>query len=152
MTEVSETIINDDEMKFKDSDTVVSHSKFIRGLLLTLGTIFAIVGLVGAFIPFLPTTPLLLLAAACYMHSSRRMYIWLMSNPIFGKFLRQYRSGLGITIKSKVIAIIFLWFSLSTSTIFLIPKQMWWAQIIMLAIALGVTIHILRIKTYIDKT
>jgi uncharacterized membrane protein YbaN (DUF454 family) len=162
MTDISETI-NDgladsrkccdecNDIPSIDEDKVISHSKIVRGLLITIGTICVIIGVGGAFVPVLPTTPFLLLAAACYMRSSRRMFNWLIKNPLFGKHLRRYWAGCGITKKMKAIAIIFLWFSLTGSTLILVPSNMWWIKLLLAVIGIGVTIHILSIKTYVKS-
>jgi uncharacterized membrane protein YbaN (DUF454 family) len=148
-------IVNDSSGKVdiipQVNENQIIHSKLGRWLLMISGTICAIIGLVGAFIPVLPTTPFLLLAALCYMRSSRRMYNKLVSNPIFGKPLRWYYEGRGVSAKVKIIAIIFLWFSLSASAILLIPANMWWARLVFLVIAIGVTIHIIYIKPLVVR-
>ena len=90
-----------------DQMQIVSN-KFVRGLLIIAGTFFVFIGTIGIFLPILPTTPFLLLAAACYARSSKRFYTWLLNNKLFGKFIRNYREGKGVPLKVKILTIFFL--------------------------------------------
>jgi uncharacterized protein len=125
-----------------------------RNLLIVCGTVSVGFGLVGIFVPVLPTTPFLLLAAYCYGRSSSKFYDWLLSNRWFGEYIRNYREGRGIPLKQKIFSITMLWLTIGYAVWFVIP--LWWAQVIMLGIATGVTVHLLRVKTWrpgdIEKT
>ena len=77
---------------------------FIRILWITLGSIFVAIGTIGIFVPGLPTTVFMLLAAACYVRSSERLYNWLIRNKTFGKYIKDYREGKGMPIKAKIFA------------------------------------------------
>jgi uncharacterized membrane protein YbaN (DUF454 family) len=68
---------------------------WIRILLVIAGTLFVGLGIIGIFIPVLPTTPFLLLAAACYARSSRKFHEWLLNNRWFGDYIRNYLQGKG---------------------------------------------------------
>lgn len=118
-----------------------------RSLLLTAGILSVALGLLGVVLPVLPTTPFLLLAAACFLRSSERMHRWLLSNRVFGEYLRRYRNGEGLPLSSKVTTIVFLWGTLGASALFAVPPRLWWVRLVLMAVGLGVTIHILRIKT-----
>lgn len=76
-----------------------------RGLWLVGGLFFVAVGAVGIVVPGLPTTPLLLLAAACFARSSPRLYAWLLRNKTFGPLIDDYRAGRGVSMRVKVSAI-----------------------------------------------
>lgn len=117
----------------------------IRRLLIIAGTFFVVMGIIGIFLPILPTTPFLLLAAWCYAKSSKRFYNWLISNKWFGNYIENYREGRGVPLKIKVLSISFLWITISFS-VFLIVAN-FWVRIILILIAIGVTIHILTIRT-----
>ncbi len=106
-------------------------------------------GLLGIFIPLLPTTPLLLLAAACYARSSRRFYGWLTTNRLFGSYISDYREGRGIPAGQKVLTIVFLWLTISITGVFF--TDAWWLRGLLLAVALGVTIHLVRMRTQSRK-
>ena len=75
---------------------------WIRLLLIIAGTVSVGLGIIGMFIPLLPTTPFLLLAAACYARSSQRLYHWLLYNKWFGKYIRNYLQRKGIPLKLKI--------------------------------------------------
>lgn len=72
-------------------------------------------GVLGAFLPVLPTTPFLLLAAACYVRSSERHYRWIMENRVLGPAIRDYHERRAIRPRVKAAALVFLWASLAVS-------------------------------------
>jgi uncharacterized membrane protein YbaN (DUF454 family) len=115
-----------------------------RPLLITIGTICVAIGVIGIFIPLLPTTPFLLLAAACYLRSSPRFHSWLMNNRFFGTYIRNFTEGRGIPIKVKVFTIILLWVTISISICLAAPNLI--IKAILIIIAIGVTLHIIFIK------
>jgi uncharacterized membrane protein YbaN (DUF454 family) len=117
-----------------------------KALLIFAGTLFVALGVLGMFLPLLPTTVFLLLAAYCYSRSSDRFHTWLVNNRLLGKYIRNYKSGRGISVRQKVSTILFLWASIGLS-IWLVSGR-FWATLFLLAVALGVTIHILWIRTY----
>jgi uncharacterized membrane protein YbaN (DUF454 family) len=117
-----------------------------RIALISLGTFFLCLGIVGIFIPILPTTPFLLIAAALYARSSQKFYSWLMNNRLFGRYIKSYREGKGIPLKIKLITITLLWITIGISAIF--ATDILWIRILLAAVAAGVTIHIATIKTY----
>lgn len=114
-------------------------------LLIAVGSISVALGMLGVFLPLLPTTPFLLLAAACYVRSSDRFYEWLITHKYFGHHIKNYRDGHGIPLRAKIIALSMLWLTIGSSVIFFVPFLS--VKILLLLIASGVTIHLLRIKT-----
>ena len=118
--------------------------KPIKVLLITLGTIFVGVGIIGIFIPVLPTTPFLLISTALYARSSKKFYSWLINNKIFGTYIKNYREGRGIPLNLKIITIALLWIAIGCSAIFAI--DIFWIRVILVIIAIGVTIHIIGIR------
>jgi len=102
-------------------------------------------GLVGIIIPLLPTTPFLLLAAACYLRGSERMYRWLLTNRVFGKYLDDYRERRGVPLKVKAVGITVLWTTIGLTALFAVSEAI--VQIVLIAVAFVVTVHILTIKT-----
>ena len=133
----------------KSNQTDIISNRVLRYLLIIFGTIFLGFGIIGIFFPVLPTTPFLLLAAACYARSSKRVYDWLMNNKWFGTYIKNYREGRGVPLKFKIFTISLLWLTILFSVFFVINN--FWIKIILILIAIGVTIHILTIKTYKQK-
>lgn len=122
----------------------------IKALLIVLGTFCVALGALALFLPVLPTTPFLLLAAICYARSSERFYHWLVANPWCGEFIRNYREGRGITLKLKIFTISLLWLTIGSTAWFAVSQ--WWIRWILLGIAVGVTIHLVMTKTYKPMT
>jgi uncharacterized membrane protein YbaN (DUF454 family) len=116
-----------------------------RYLLIIIGTLFLGLGIIGIFLPLLPTTPFLLLAAACYTRSSKRLYNWLLTNRWLGNYIRNYRERKEVPFKIKILSISFLWIAIGYSAIFVVHILL--GRIILILIATGVTIHILCIQT-----
>lgn len=119
-----------------------------KAALLVIGSASVAAGAVGAFVPVLPTTPFLLLSAACYLRASEKMYRWLLSNRVFGAYLSRYLKGEGLPLSTKIATLALLWPSLGVSAFVAIPARLWWARLILLAVGLGVTIHLIALKTY----
>lgn len=125
----------------------LKKKRFVRGLLIVAGTICLALGAIGLVLPILPTTPFLLLSAACYMRSSERLHKWLINNRWFGEYIRNYQSGKGIPLKTKIIALSFLWLAILYSTLFIVDEIIF-AQIALLIIAAGVSLHLIRLPTF----
>lgn len=125
-------------------DTRQYRNPLVRSTLLVIGWLAVLLGVIGIFLPVLPTTPFLLLAAACFVRSSRRFYDWLVSHPRLGPWFRDYLEGNGIPLKAKVYAIATMWLSISVSC-WLVPFI--WARVGMLISASLVTLYILRQRT-----
>jgi uncharacterized membrane protein YbaN (DUF454 family) len=110
------------------------------------GTLAVCLGIVGMILPILPTTPFLLLAAFFYARSSKRIYNKLLNNRWFGEYIRNYREGRGIPLRQKVLTLLLLWLTIGNTIWFLTPQL--WVKILLLLIASGVTIHLVRMKTF----
>ncbi len=114
----------------------------VRVLLLITGTISVVLGVVGIFLPILPTTPFLLLAAACYVRSSNKFYTWLVSHPVLSKYILAYLDGQGIPRKAKYYTLLVMWLTMSISA-FIVP--LWQVSVLLLCIGLGVSAYIWRL-------
>ena len=130
----------------KKNDKRKISSKLIRRLMIFAGSFFVGLGILGIFLPILPTTPFLLLAAACYAKSSKRFYNWLINNKWLGIYIKNYREGNGIPLKVKVLSVSLLWFTIGYSVVFVVNTFL--IQVILILIAIGVTIHVLSIRTF----
>ena len=102
----------------------VRLSKFflIRVMWIFLGSLFVTLGTIGVFVPGLPTTVFLIIAAACYIRSSQKLYNWLISNKTFGPLIKDYREGKGMPKKAKVLALSMITIFAGSSSIFLIDN------------------------------
>ena len=121
-----------------------SRHRLVRIFLIAVGWLSVVLGVIGIFLPVLPTTPFLLLAAGCFARSSPRFYQWLINNKRLGPWIRDYLEGNGIPLKGKVYAIGLMWISIGFSC-WLVPLV--WARVFMLISAVLVTVYIARQKT-----
>lgn len=111
----------------------------------TLGFTSLILGIIGIALPILPTTPFLLLSSYLFLKSSERLYNWLLKNKILGQYIKDFQIEKSIPLKVKISSISLLWITISTSAIFFI--HIIWIKLLLFAIAIGVSIHILHYKT-----
>lgn len=122
----------------------VSNSRLARWLYLSAGCVLVGIGVLGIFLPLLPTTIFFILAAGCFGKSSPGAYRWLNTNRCFGKYLRNYRERHGATVGTKVTSLGSLWFGIGAAAFFAHTP---WISVVLLAIAVGVSIHLLRLTT-----
>ncbi len=125
------------------------QDKLKRRLLVVAGIIFTGIGIIGIVVPILPTTPFLLLATACYMRSSQRLYNWLLNNRLLGIYISSYVQGKGMPLRVKVFTLILLWITIGLSIWFVSQDIL--IRVILVIVAVGVTIHIILIKNYEKK-
>ena len=123
-------------------------SAFAKKILVLIGFASLFLGIIGIAVPLLPTTPFLLLSAACFLRGSDRLYQWLMNNRLFGSYIRNYQEHKAIPLKAKILAISLLWITILYSIIFILESV--YIRILLVAIAVAVTLHILHYKT-LDK-
>ena len=123
----------------------LSPLRVVRYFYIAAGTVTLVAGLAALFVPGLPTSPLLLLTAFCYARGSERFYLWLITNPHFGRYIRALRNGEGIPLRIKVYAIVMLWATLGSTIVFIVP--LWPVKIILTLVGLGVTVYIGQLPT-----
>lgn len=116
-----------------------------KWLYIITANFLVLLGVIGISVPVLPTTIFLILAASLYLKSSEIYYNWLINNKILGKYIKEYLEHKGMPLSSKIVSITFLWVGISFSVIFLI--DIYWVKLLLLAIAVGVTIHLIMLKT-----
>ena len=122
-----------------------SSGRAMRYLWIVAGTVSLAIGVIGVAIPLLPTTPFLLLAAACYMRGSKRMHRWLMNNRVLGQYIRNYAEGRGVSVRFKIFTIALLWITILFTAFIILSEPI--IQTILVLIAVLVSIHVARIKT-----
>jgi len=120
-------------------------NSLLKILLIIAGTISLILGIIGIFVPLLPTTPLLLLSAWCYLRSSEKLYLWVTQNRIFGRYIRNYQEGKGAPLYFKIFTLILLWGTIIYTTFYVINYLP--LRLLLLIIAISVTVHIYLIPT-----
>ncbi len=116
-----------------------------RAFYLIIGTIALALGALGLFLPVLPTTPFVILAAACYLRSSKRMHAWILESKLFGEMIRNYQAGKGLRRDTKIRALVLMWATISVSAYFFVDQYIFRGA--MFLVASGVTIYILRLPT-----
>lgn len=119
--------------------------KLKKWFLISFGIIFLIIGLIGIILPVLPTTPFLLLAAVCFLHSSPRLHTALLRQRYIGAYLRNYLEEKGMSLISKIWTLSLLWIALGFTAAF--ATDILAVRLILITVLIGVTIHILLIKT-----
>ena len=123
----------------------MNKARIYKWFLITVGIISVGLGLLGVFVPVLPTTPFLLLAAGCFMRSSQRLYDWLIHHKWFGEYIRNYREYRAIPLRAKVVTLVLLWSVIGTTALFAVT--LWWVRVLLGVVAVGVTLHLLHLKT-----
>ena len=115
-----------------------------RGIFFFIG-IFALgLGILGMALPVLPTTPFLLLSGAMFLRSSDQMADWLFNHKMFGPPIRNYLEHKSVDKRSKILAMALLWPTILVSVSLVDPP---WLKFLLVIIALGVSFHILSMKT-----
>ena len=117
-------------------------SRLMRGLLIVCGTVCVGLGILGIFLPLMPTTVFLLMAAACYARSSERFHRRLVEHPVLGPYIRHRR---GLTPRQKAVILTTLWASLG-ATMFWTARAPW-MRLLLLTVGVGVTLHVARIPS-----
>ena len=105
------------------------------------GVLALLLGIIGLFLPLLPTTPFLLLASACFARGSTRLHRWLLQHRVFGVYLRNVEAGNGIPLRAKIVALALMWTSLGIS---FLRFEHTGLRILLLAIGCAVSIYLLR--------
>ena len=118
----------------------------MRIFLIIVGSLSLVLGIVGIFVPMLPTTPFLLLSAAAWVKASPKLYKWLMNHKLFGEYIRNYREHRAIPLRAKIISVSLLWLTIGYC-IFAVVNEWWWAQVLLAIVAIAVSWHILSFKT-----
>jgi hypothetical protein len=113
-------------------------------IFIILGSLFLILGIIGIFLPVLPTTPFLLLTSFFYLKSSKKLHNWLINHKVFGEYIYNYITYKGVKKKDKIKSLILLYLTLSIS-FYLV--DIIHVRIFLILVAIGVTIHILKLKT-----
>tara|TARA_X000001036_G_C20005241_1_gene532092 strand:- start:11 stop:430 length:420 start_codon:yes stop_codon:yes gene_type:complete len=126
----------------------LNKNRLVRLLFVFIGSLFVGLAIIGIFLPGLPTTPFLILAAYFYIRSSNKLYNWLINNKILGVYIKGYLSGKGMPLRAKIISLMLMWIFGSFAVLFGIPDSLFFVKIIVFIILLIGTIFLLRVKTF----
>lgn len=118
-------------------------TRLMKALLIACGTLCVGLGILGIFLPLMPTTVFLLLAAACYARSSERFHRRLVEHPWLGPYIRRRR---GMTTRQKAITVTILWLSLGATMIWTARAP--WSRALLVLIGTGVTLHVSRLPSF----
>jgi len=91
----------------------------LKIVLIILGSVSLILGIIGIFIPGLPTTPFLILTSALYLRSSNRLYNLLITNKYLGRPIKSFHENKGMTVQLKIYSIVFMWIMISISVYYI---------------------------------
>jgi len=131
-----------------NSTSKLNKNRLVRLLFVFIGSLFVGLAIIGIFLPGLPTTPFLILAAYFYIRSSNKLYNWLINNKILGVYIKGYLSGKGMPLRAKMISLMLMWIFGSFAVLFGIPDSLFFVKIIVFIILLIGTIFLLRVKTF----
>ena len=118
----------------------------MRVFLVVIGAISFVLGVVGIFVPMLPTTPFLLLSAAAWVKASPQLYEWLLRHKVFGEYIRNFREHRAIPLRVKITSVSLVWLTIGYC-ILRVVNEWWWAQLLMALLAAAISWHILSFKT-----
>ena len=118
---------------------------FSRNMLILCGWLCVALGFIGVFLPVMPTTIFLILAAWCFTRSSERLHAWLIEHPLLGPYIRDYLSGEGMPMRAKVVALALMWAACVGSAIVVIPVLA--GDIAVIGCAVAGSVMILRTPT-----
>ncbi len=120
-------------------------SSIIRYVYVVLGILFCVLGVIGIFVPLLPTTPFLLLSAVLFFRSSPRLYHLLLNHPQLGPYIRNFREHKAIPLRIKIISVSLVWLTILHAVFFLLDY--WILEILLLILAVCITVYILHFRT-----
>ncbi len=118
----------------------------MRIFLIVVGSVSLVLGVMGIFVPMLPTTPFLLLSAAAWVKASPSLYEWLINHRVLGEYIRNFREHRAIPLRVKIISVSLVWLTIGYC-IFAVVDKWWWAQLLMALLATAISWHILSFNT-----
>ena len=116
-----------------------------RYLFVVLGSLFVGLGVLGILLPGLPTTPFLLLAAACYVRGSKRLHNWLLGHRLFGRFIRDFQQNRALPLRTKILALLLMWTMILISALLLVKTLV--VSIVILSVGIIGSVVMIAIPT-----
>lgn len=130
---------------------VITEEILKKRIYIVLGFVFVALASVGVFLPLLPTVPFLLLAAWFFAGSSERFHKWLLNHRIFGEYIRNYKEKKGMLLRHKIQSLALLWAGIGYTFFFAMkdvdPDKLFYIRIFLAVVLIGVTTHLLMLKT-----
>lgn len=123
----------------------VRPHRWAKPLYLLVGLLFLGIGIVGVFLPLIPTTGPLLVAAFAFARSSERLHEWLTTHPRFGRFISDFQSGRGIPLRTKVVAITAMSAAFGYSVFWVMPNL--WLKLVIAAVGVWAMWYVLHLPT-----
>lgn len=120
-------------------------NRFLKAIMKVAGALSVLLGILGIFLPLLPSVPFFLIAVACFARSSRKLYDWLLNNRLIGRYIKDYLNGNGVPMHAKISAIMILWLTIGCSILFIVSSPL--LKAVLLLVAIGVTAHVIMIRT-----
>jgi uncharacterized membrane protein YbaN (DUF454 family) len=136
-------------MKKKDKfDIQISEVKGLRQMWFVLGIIAVGLGVAGYILPVMPGTTFMIIALYCFARSNKKWYQWLLTNKYFGKTISDFKAGKGMSVKTKITALVCIIGSISISIYF--ASNTYVTVFLLICAAIAITV-VLRQKTKLAK-
>ncbi|QXE92598.1 YbaN family protein [Geomonas subterranea] len=132
-------------MKHRHLKVRLVKSEWLRSLILAAGVLSLAAGIVGLFLPLVPTVPFLLVAVICFSRSSQRFHSWLVEHRHLGPMLKEYLAHGSIPLRAKCLALGAIWISFPVTAFGIVHAV--WLRILLLSIAACVTLYLLVLPT-----
>jgi uncharacterized membrane protein YbaN (DUF454 family) len=123
----------------------------MKVFLIIVGSVSLALGILGIFLPMLPTTPFLLLSAAAWVKASPSLYEWLLNHKVLGEYIRNFREHRAIPLRVKIYSVTLVWLTIGYC-ILAVVDEWWWAQLLMALLAIAISWHILSFSTLKKKS
>ena len=119
--------------------------KLLRAFYAVAGFLFLALGVIGLFVPLLPTTPFVLLSAACFVRSSPRLHAWLLGTQLFGPLIREWEEHRSIPYRTKIFAIVLMVATFSASILFFARPL--WLKAVLATACLALAVWLYRVPS-----
>lgn len=123
----------------------VPASPLLRWLFALAGFIFLALGVIGLVLPLIPTTPFVLLAAACFLRSSDRLHAWLLRTRLFGPLISEWEQHRSIPWRTKIVAIVLMTVTFCASIVFFVKPP--WLKIVLGFVCAGLALWLYRVPS-----
>lgn len=121
------------------------QSRALRAVFVALGMSALALGIAGIVLPVLPTTPFVLLAAACFARGSTRFHDWLLAHPLFGPMIEEWQQYGSIPWRTKIVAIVLMSTTLGVSIVFFVKPP--WLKAALAALGLLLATWLYRVPS-----